>query len=409
MTQATSFQLRDYFPCIHLFRAVGIAFDLRKLLLGAIAWIVLAAGQAGIANLPFAPADSQKTIQWPHSLIQDGRMAGPSSVDIDVNVDAKTRIMLATTDSTTNQLTVGLSFLIYPINTIVEPSQQLLHNGNSWSQVAYAWTQLIWAFVVWAFFGVALCRMAAVQFATLDRIRIVEGLRFSARQLQSTCTAPFLPLLAFGGLFAITSLCGLVSSAIPTAGAFVFGVLWIVVLGVGFLMTLLLVGIAITWPLMIATIGSEDSDGFDALSRSFGYLLDRPWYLLGLAMIALVAGSIGWVVITILFGLASHLASWSVASGFGTDATGQLLDGTTGFAPQAAAVWQAVFKNILMGFIPAFFFSASTLIYLLVRQSDDGAPLNRIANHDQDAKDDPPPDAEPEEKVETKEADTQAP
>ena len=70
MTEASSLQLRDYVPCIHLFRAVGIAFDVRKLLLGAIAWIVLAVGQAGIARLPFAPAALETSIRWPHILLE---------------------------------------------------------------------------------------------------------------------------------------------------------------------------------------------------------------------------------------------------------------------------------------------------------------------------------------------------
>jgi hypothetical protein len=396
MTQASSFQLRDHFPCIHLFRAVGIAFDVRKLILGAIAWIVLAVGQAGIAYLPFAPEGSPKEIQWPHSVVQpvanqgarDGRTTPPVS-NHGARGGRTTQPRDEFRDSTPSplgRLTTGWGLLTYPIQTIVEPGKALLTNGNTWSQVAYAWTRLIWAFVVWSLFGVAISRMAVMQFVTLDRIRIIDAMKFSVRQLQSTCTAPFLPLLAFGAMFGVTSLAGLASSALPTQGSFVFGTLWIVVLLVGFLMALLLIGITLTWPLMIATIGSEDSDAFDALSRAFGYLLDRPWYLLILSSIALVAGSIGWAVLNVMFGLAEYLATWSLTAGSGVELSTQLLRGADGFAPKAATAWQRVFTDILAGYIPAFFFTASTLIYLLVRQSDDGTGLDVIINFEQPAK-----------------------
>lgn len=387
MTEASSLQLRDYVPCIHLFRAVGIAFDVRKLLLGAIAWIVLVVGQAGIARLPFADEASQKSIRWPHILLEQQTLDQTSNRLVDFELAPDSRIQFTDANfSSTSRLTTGWSLLTFPIQTIVEPAKELLENGLTWSKVGFAWTHLIWAFVVWALFGVALARMSVIQFATLDRIGIVTAMRFSLRQLQSACTAPFLPLLAFGVLFAVISLLGLASSWLPTPGSFLFGVLWIVVLVVGFLMTMLLIGIALTWPLMIATIGTEDSDGFDALSRSFGYLLDRPWYLLILVFVAGLAGMIGWAVLNVIFELTEYLATWSLTSGFGGESAKQLLDGTTGFAPHAASAWQTLFIDLLLGFVPAYFFAASTLIYLLVRQSDDGTAMNVFADYDQVSK-----------------------
>ena len=374
MTQASSFQLRDHFPCIHLFRAVGIAFDIRKLLLGAIAWVVLAVGQSGIAYLPFAPTSNNKDIAWPHLKLQETS-----------NISSANRGTVASI-FTDNRTVQGWGLLLHPIDSVVTPGSQLLRNGRTWSQVAFAWTELIWAFVVWALFGVALARMTVVQFTSLDRIGIGQAMKFSLRQLQSTCTAPFIPLVGFGVLFALTSLSGLASSAMPAAGSFLFGVLWIFVLLIGFLMAMLLIGITLTWPLMIATIGTEDSDGFDAFSRALSYLLDRPWYLLLLSAMAFIVGAFGWAILNVIFGLTEHLAAWSVTAGFG-DATQELINGDSGFAAKAASSWQMAFIDLLMGYIPAFFFSATTLIYLLVRQSDDGTALDVIADYDKLAAD----------------------
>ncbi len=125
---------------------------------------------------------------------------------------------------------------------------------------------ILWAMAVWALFGGAISRVAAVQLAADERIGWVAALRFAASKWLSYFAAPLLPLL------------GVVLVAIPLAvlgllvrwnfGVLLAGVLWPLALLGGLVMALLLLGLAFGWPLMWATISTEGTDSFDALSRS---------------------------------------------------------------------------------------------------------------------------------------------
>ena len=55
----------------------------------------------------------------------------------------------------------------------------------------------------------------------------------------------------------------------------------------GLAMSLILLGLAVGWPLMLASIAIEDADAFDAFSRVYNYLFARPWYALFLTLLTL--------------------------------------------------------------------------------------------------------------------------
>ena len=69
-------------------------------------------------------------------------------------------------------------------------------------------------------------------------------------------------------------------------------------------MALLLLGLAFGWPLMWATISTEGTDSFDALSRSYAYVFQRPLrYLFYVVVRAYSAGWAGCSVQTFADGL----------------------------------------------------------------------------------------------------------
>ena len=151
---------------------------------------------------------------------------------------------------------------------------------------------------------------------------------------------------------------------------------------------MMLIGIVVGWPLMIAAISTEDSDGFDGLSRSFGFLFDRPWYTLLLAGLGLLAGLVGWFLLNVMMELTVHLASWSVSTGY--VGSGELrlpladspefqATGATTIGEFLISGWMTLFSGLLAGFGPSFFFCAVTVIYFLVRKSDDGTELSEVA------------------------------
>jgi len=376
-----SINYRQVFPWMHLFRAFRIAVDIRKMMLAGAALVVLAMGNWAFTELPFAPSpdDSGKVFwPWQESL--------PS------------RYGTALEDPQMRRGLTNWRVLVKPLESVVEPAGILLQTGNTWSEAAYAWTQLLWAFMVWSLFGGAITRMAAVQFARDEQIGMRSALAFSGGRFLSYFSAPLLPIAGFGFFWALCLLGGLIGR-IPVAGEAIVGLLWIVPLALGFLMALILIGVAVGWPLMLTTISVEGSDAFDGFSRAYSYIYNRPWHLLWYAIVAMMYGSAVIFFVSFMAWLIVYLAGWSVAAGMGSQNTSALFQGapelvggadllikTDGgplrtwveIGDKLVGIWLHVVAVLLVGFVYSYFWTVSTIVYLLLRQGDDGTDLDAV-------------------------------
>lgn len=392
--------LRELFPVLHLLRASGLAIDPRKMFLGGLALVFLAFGDWLFAFLPFAQS--------------------VSSVHVSIGSETSivTRLLGCAGFVTRPHLDAWLSWdaaafaLLTPIRTLIEPARVIFQANQSWSNLAFAWTQLLWALIVWSFVGGALCRMNALQFATRKRLGVVAALKFSRRQLIGYLVAPFLPLVAVLILQGFNWLLGCLAGLAPSAGSFALGIGWVVVLFSGFIMAMLTLAIVVGWPLMIAAVSTEDSDGFDGLSRAFGYLFDRPWHAGLFAVSSLPIFAVSRLLVAVLIGLAissgaeavdrgSHSTmmfdSWKIS----LELRGQTFESPAGvvadrldatltrhrdfawpgnFGDKALIAWALIPALLYVGFGPSFFWSATTVSYFLLRQSDDGTPLDAVVD-----------------------------
>ncbi|MFT4557495.1 MAG: hypothetical protein ACKVII_26525 [Planctomycetales bacterium] len=410
--------LRELIPALHLLRASGLAIDPRKMFLGGLALVLLAFGDWLFAFLPFA------------------QNVGSIHVTIGSETSAVTRLLGCAGFVTRPHLDAWLSWdaaafaLLTPIRTLIEPARVIFSVAPSWSGLAFAWTQLLWAFIVWSFIGGALCRMNALQFATRKRLNVGAALKFSRRQLLSYLIAPLLPLSAVLILQGFNWLLGCLAQFFPPVGFVALGIGWVAVLFSGFLMAMLILGVAVGWPLMIAAISTEDSDGFDGLSRAFGYLVDRPWKA-GLCVVSCFpVFAVSRILVGVLIGLTISLGATAVERGktFANSSYGSLIDlssgdrmvlrsisvtdwldtaltrdrsfsSVEGLAESIRDGWTLIPALLFVGFGPSFFWSATTVSYFLLRQSDDGTPLDAVV--DWPEKVEPETPAESEEKPST--------
>ena len=353
MTSSASSDTTDLLDCRSVTRAAGLALDPGKLLLGGLALLILETGLNVIVRLPFAGQDSQFSACLSFDL-------GSSNV--------------------AQILETGFSLLQAPLQSIIVSGLEIFRSGSSWPELATAWTRLLWALIVWSLFGGAIARMAAVQFATGERIGVRGGLKFAIQQLQNYMTAPFLPLAGIGCLLAFNVVLGAIAGLLGSVGETILGVLWGLVLFCGFLMALLVISVSVGWPLMIAAVSTEDSDGFDGLGRANGFLLDRPWRALLLAVISLPVFALSWLFVATLLSLTVYIADWATASAN----AGQSADWSWLWAPSLPeeaspkAYWLEVPRLLLRGFGPSFFWCGITVIYFLLRKSDDGTRLNDV-------------------------------
>ena len=236
---------------------------------------------------------------------------------------------------------------------------------------------------VWAFFGAAICRIAAVQLAADEQVGLGPALRYACRKWPSYFAAPLLPV---GGVLLATIpvlVLGLIMRA--NVGLLLGGLLWPLVLVAGLLMTLLLLGLLFGWPLMWATISAEGTDSFDALSRSYAYMFQRPLHYLFYVVVAgfdrlarLAAGA----ELRRRRGLDGLLGrrlgmrqrpdrcrSWAAAK-----------DSAASAALGAVLIrfWAGCVKLLAVGYLFSYFWTAAAAIYFLLRRDVDATEMDEV-------------------------------
>ena len=371
---------KQMLPWVYLFRAFRIAVDVRKMILAALGLLALSAGDWGFSHLPFAPKStgSELSRAWPWE--ED---LGYELMDGAFLEDPWNALLVVSTN---------WQLVLRPMRTFVEPGSVLFQTGSSWSDVAFAWTRLFWALLVWAIFGGAITRMAAVQFARNEKIGLTEAFQFSWGKFLPYVSAPLLAVAGIG-MFWVLCLFGGLIGRIPFIGEILVGALWGLPLVLGFVMSLILMGVAVGWPLMYAAVSTEGSDAFDGFSRAYSFVYSRPWHYLWFAIVVMAFGSVVCFFVSMVAGLLVHLAEWSVAAGMGPEHVGKLfhaapklIGGTRLMAETTNAslasfltgIWLRAVALLVVGFVYSYFWSASTIMYFLLRQSDDNTDLDEV-------------------------------
>ena len=364
-----SIRWHSVLPWLHLLRAAQLALRVRVLLLALLTVVVFSAGRVAINSLPFVNPDGDSSnflvpdVQRESLVLRETARFQP----LDSQVPAKRLAIWSGFPSPPSP-----EWLAWPLETVHAPIRDILQPGKSWEMLASSWTRLLWALLVWGTLGGALVRMNAVRFARDESVPLRKAIAAGVRHWQSYLYGPLLPLLGVGFLSLGIFVVGWLEHSIGRSNGEVirfFG--WIPMIS-GFLMTAVLILTAISWPLMVAAISTEGSDGFDGLSRAFGYVLNRPWYFLWLIVLATGVGLVTTFFVWWFF----DIAAWLTSSILQLPHPGTLF-------------WGDVQAALRVAVLASYFWSATTVIYFLLRQADDGTPLDEVYIPG------PPPKAEP--------------
>jgi hypothetical protein len=269
----------------------------------------------------------------------------------------------------------------------IDPFAQLANSELKSSQIAYYLFGGIWNIGIWAFVGGAITRLAAVQLGRDERLSLRKAISHARRNLGWYMAAPFFPML---GIVLIAAPILILGLAMRTAiGTLVAGLFWPLVLVAGFVMAVLLIGLACGWPLMWPTISCEEgSDAFEAFSRSFSYTYQRPLQYFFCVAITVVVGALGWFFVSTfclcLLQLTEGVASW----GAGGERVRQLLsgdnEGLLWFGAQLINLAETVAQTIAVSFRYGFFFCVSTAVYLLLRRAVDQTDFDEVFLEDEE-------------------------
>jgi hypothetical protein len=323
--------------------------------------------------------------------------------------------------------------LLEPLVKFLRPVVYLLDPAGGVLNRIYLILIILWTLATWALFGGAITRMAAVQVArTNEKIGMTEALRFAKARVQGYFSAPLLPLVFLAILTVFLWLYGLVGTFTWFFGDIVvYGLFAPIMFLIGLIMAVVLVGL-VGWPLMYSTISTEGSDSFDAISRSYSYVYQAPWHYLWYSAVALVYGAVLVFFVGLMGSLMVYMGKWGISQvpgqqmfdreptylfvyappSFGwrdlllENSPGVVTvpvahsDGTIGFRYQAApnydmrwnnylgawlvTLWLGILFLMVVGFGFSYFWSASTIIYLLMRRKIDDTELDEIHLEEED-------------------------
>jgi len=331
--------------------------------------------------------------------------------------------------------------LLEPLFKFLRPVTYLFEsNAGFWNRF-YLLFIILWTILTWAYFGGAICRMASVQLARNEKIGLRESLGFARSRCRSLFFAPFLPLLFMALLTFFLIIFGtLIGHTYFFGDIFLVPILFPVVLVFGLIMAVVLVGL-IGYPLMNPTIATEGTDSFDALSRSYSYVYQAPWHYLWYSFLAILYGAVLIFFVGLMGSLMVYLGKWGLSQAPFLSSAAPLRDrepqylfvwAPTSFgwrdllisdsahAVREVAVspggvvtssyhlseaymagmsipnyigavfvtfWIYLFFLLVVGFGYSYFWTASSLIYLLMRRHVDETDLDEVYLEDEEGPD----------------------
>ena len=247
----------------------------------------------------------------------------------------------------------------------------------------------IWTVLVWSFAGLAISRISLLRLTRNERVGVDEGFAFAKGNWKTAVGAIGIPLLAVLLLCIPGALIGLLMNF--EFGAFLAAVVWVFVLLFGGLSALLLLGLMFGWPLMVASVGCEGQNSFDAMTRGYAYTFQRPFHYAFYAMVAILVGSFAWFVIGGLAQGVVDMSSWSSSWGAnisqpdrmnqitaGVDVNGDELSewGQTGHS--MIQFFNASLKTLAAAFLYGLFWCMASAVYLVLRFDVDETEMDEI-------------------------------
>ena len=346
------------FPSLRLFSALRMALNFKALVLSAIAVSGTVAGWRALAQM-FADSETPQLTTWPW----DQPVAA---------APVERLVSLETWQSH--------SPLLFAWNELSAPFLQMFEAPN-FANFTYLLCCALWSLVVWAFFGGAITRLAAVTIARQENASLGQLAAFLSPRLSAYVVAPLFPILGTFLMAALMAVLGLLMRS--DVGVLLGSLAWPLVLLGGFMMAFLLIGLFFGFPLMWGSISAEGTDAFGALSHAYSYVYQRPLKYLLYAGMAAIIGVPGWFLVSWFADWVLKLSAWGITWGSGAaqwtsiqgpESMGRIAD--TGAA--IIGFWTNCVHTLAFAFIFSFFWSASTVIYFLLRRLVDATELDEI-------------------------------
>jgi hypothetical protein len=359
----------DALPWWLLFRAAGAAFSPTVILLAAAGALATWAGWSMADRLSLAAADPAADV-----------IAAAQADDLVLPGNPTPRAVAARGAAAwlrplADRLPPVVADLARLVAIPFRPTATIRELGGAAARIG-------WFVLVWSIFGTAIARHVALKLVGEDAPGVLGATWFGSRKWLPAFNSVLFVLV---GVLALSVPGAILGLAMRTAWGLAFaGAVWPLVLIGAVVLAILVVGVVAGWPLMVACVGVERGDSFQAISTAFSYLYQRPLHYGFYALVALVVAIPSLAVAGLFADATAALAMWATSFGMGHDRTVAVLGGLPGAPPAAAwgaaaiAFWNRGLETLLSSFGWGYFWAIATAAYLLLRRDVDGTELDEV-------------------------------
>jgi len=366
----------DALPWWLLFRAAGAAFSPAVIVLAACGMLATWAGWSAADRAGFTVAAALATPATPPAADELVLPTGQTTMTGDESALRPSRRAVPWIRDGILRLPLPLREVLALVTVPFRPTATL-------SACTAASCRLAWFILVWSIFGTAICRNVALKLVGEEPPGIVGGAWFGSRKWLAAFNAVLFVIVGMLVLSIPGTLLGLgMRTDIGLAFA---GAVWPLVLLGAVVLAILGIGMVIGWPLMVAAVGIERGDSFQAISTAFSYLYQRPLHYAFYAVVAAAVVMPALAVAGLFADATGTLAVWATSFGMGHDRTADLVAGLAGsgamagqWGTRAIAFWSRGLLLLLAAFGWGYFWAIATAAYMLLRQDVDGTELDEV-------------------------------
>lgn len=287
----------------------------------------------------------------------------------------------------------GSSFWLQVKNTVFVPWEiftasftKIFSSGYSGFERLLSCVWFIWMILLGTCIGGAITRTAGVKLAAGQYEDGTSLKIFLNEHWRSYIGAILIPII---GIFlcAIPLLLMPWALGVPVLNVIVAVLFPIVIIAAG-LMVLIGLAFLFAWPLMFAAVSVEGTDAFDAVSRGFSYVGQRPLQYIVYFLAGSLIGYLGWLLISFLLdGISMLLLSYAeipkteismLFEEFARSETAETVAKQQSAPGFIIGLWMMLLGFLKLAYVFAFFWVSSTAVYLLLRKSVDNVPLDVV-------------------------------
>lgn len=366
----------DALPWWILFRAAGAAFSPTVIFLALFGVVAMHAGWSACDRAGLVVPDAGEAAVA--AAIGQGGLALPSPdgiADIASPLASGAKALPWVADAV-RMLPAPVTEVVRLVSVPFQPTAELAHVGAAAARMG-------WFVLVWGIFGTAITRCVALKLAGEEPVGPIGAIGYGSRKWPPAVNSVLFVLV---GMFAMSVPGALIGLAMRTEWGLVFaGAVWPLVLLGAVVLAILAIGVAVGWPLMVAAVGVERADSFQAISTTFSYVYQRPLHYAFHGLVALIVAVPSLAAAGVLTDATSTLAMWAASFGMGHERASEVVAGLDGIGPLADTQGMALLRfwtGSLVAVVGAFgwgyFWSIATASYLVLRHEVDGTELDEV-------------------------------